>query len=273
MSTPYGGNDPQQWGQQPQHGQEPSGAYPPPPSGPQQQPGYGQDPAQQQQQWGQQPPAYGQQPGYPQQQPQQWGQPDQTQQQWAPQQQPGQTGAHDPQQWAQPGQTGAHDPSQWAQQQQQPGGAYPQSGPQQIQYGQPGQPGPYGDPGQYGQQPGFPPAPPAGAAGEKKSKKGLFIGVGAALVVIAAVLVLGFVTPGFFNTKVFDNNAMQSDVQKILTGTYKLEGVTKVTCPAEQEVKDGASFSCTATINGKDQQIPITVQGKDGNYQVGIPAK
>lgn len=267
MSTPYGGNDPQQWGQQPQHGQEPGGAYPPPPSGPQQQPGYGQDPAQQQpgygqdpaqqqqQQWGQQPPAYGQQPGYPQQQPpQQWAQPDQTQQQWAPQQQPGQTGAHDPQQWAQ----------------QQPGGAYPQSGPQQIQYGQ--QPGQPGQPGQYdyGQQPGFPPAPPQG---EKKSKKGLFIGVGAALVVIAAVLVLGFVTPGFFNTKVFDSGAMQGDVQKILTGTYKLDGVSNVNCPAQQEVKDGASFTCTATIGGKEQKVPITVQGSDGNYQVGIPVK
>jgi hypothetical protein len=238
MSTPYGGNDPQQWGQQPQYGQQPGGAYPP--SGPQpQQPGYGQSPQDPQQQqwgqpqnpqnpqqpqWGQQPPPYGQQPGYPQ---QPYGQP-----------------------------------------QDQPGGAYPQTGPQQ--YGQPGQ-GQPGQPGQYDygqQQPGYPGAP----AGEKTSKKGLFIGLGALVAVLIVVGVLGFVAPAFFVTKVFDNAAVQTGVQKILTENYKIEGVTAVTCPAEQEVKDGVTFECTATVAGKTQTVPITVKGADGNYEVGTPA-
>jgi len=233
MSTPYGGNDPQQWGQQPQYGQQPGGAYPP--SGPQpQQPGYGQpqDPNQQQwgqqppqqPQWGQQPPQYGQQPGYPQQQP---------------------GGAYP--------QTGP--------QQQQPGGAYPQTGPQQ--YGQPGQQQPGYD---YGQPPGAP------ADGEKKSKKGLLIGVAVAVVVIAAVAVLGFVTPGFFVTKVFDNNAVATGVTKILTDNYKIEGVKDVTCPADKEVKDGVTFECTANVAGKTVKVPITVKGSSGDYQVGAPA-
>ncbi|SFW82210.1 DUF4333 domain-containing protein [Amycolatopsis australiensis] len=248
MSTPYGGNDPQQ----PQYGQQPGGAYPP--SGPQEQP-----------QWGQQPPAYD-----PSQQ--QWGQPQQ------------------PQQWGQ--QPGGYTPPQqpqWGQQPppygQQPGGGYPQSGPQaQPQYGQqPGggypQSGPQAQP-QYGQQPPgqydygqqqFPGQ--SSPEGEKpaKSKKGLLIGIIALVVVVAVVGILGFVTPGFFKTQVFNNTQMQADVQKLLTDTYKIEGVTGVTCPADQKVEDGAKFECTATIAGKPQQVPITVKGDGGNYEVSPP--
>jgi len=251
MSTPYGGNDPQQ----PQYGQQPGGAYPP--SGPQEQP-----------QWGQQPPAYDpnqQQYGQPQ-QPQQWGQ------------QPG--GYGQPQQPQQP---------QWGQQPppygQQPGGGYPQSGPQaQPGYGQqPGgaypQSGPQAQPG-YGQQPPgqydygqqqqqYPGAPEGEQQG--KSKKGLLIGVVALVVVLAVVGVLGFVAPGFFKTQVFNNTQMQTDVQKLLTETYKIDGVTGVTCPAEQKVEDGAKFECTATIAGKPQKVPITVKGDGGNYEVSPP--
>jgi len=257
MSTPYGGNDPQQ----PQYGQQPGGAYPP--SGPQEQPQWGQqqqpppDPNQQQQ-WGQ--------PQQPQ-QPQQWGQQPGG---YTPPQQP-QWGQQPPPYGQQPGggypQSG---PQQQPQYGQQPGGAYPQSGPQQQpQYGQqpPGPPGQY----DYGQQfPGATPAP----EGEKpaKSKKGLLIGIIVLVVVVAAVGVLGFVTPGFFKTQVFNNTQMQTDVQKLLTDTYKIDGVTGVTCPAEQKVEDGAKFECTATIAGKPQQIPITVKGDGGNYEVSPPA-
>lgn len=235
MSTPYGGsNDPQQqppWEQQPQYGQQPGGAYPP--SGPQEQQG---------------PPSG-----------QQWAQPP-----WGPQHQPQQ-----PQQWGQPQQQPGYPPQQpqWGQQPppygQQPGGAYPQSGPQvQPQYGQ--QPGQY----DYGQFPGT--AQPGGEQ-PAKSKKGLFIGIGALVVVVAVVCFLGFVTPGFFKTEVFNSTQMQTDVQKLLTDTYKIDGVTSVTCPAQQEVKDGTKFECTATINGKQQQVPITVKGSGGNYEVSPP--
>ncbi|WP_328616301.1 DUF4333 domain-containing protein [Amycolatopsis sp. NBC_00355] len=262
MSTPYGGNDPQQ----PQYGQQPGGAYPP--SGPQEQP-----------QWGQQQP---QQPPYDPNQPQQpWGQPQQPQQ---------------PQQWGQ--QPGGYTPPQqpqWGQQPppygQQPGGGYPQSGPQaQPGYGQqpPGgqypQSGPQAQPG-YGQQPpggqgqydyGQQQFPGGAAApeGEKpaKSKKGLLIGIVVLVVVVAVVGILGFVAPGFFKTQVFNNTQMQTDVQKLLSDTYKIDGVTGVTCPAEQKVEDGAKFECTATIGGKPQQIPITVKGDGGNYEVSPPA-
>ena len=253
MSTPYGGNDPQQ----PQYGQQPGGAYPP--SGPQEQP-----------QWGQQPPQ--QDPS--QQQPPQWGQPQQPQYG----QQPG--GYTPPQQ----PQWGQQPPPQYGQPQygQQPGGAYPQSGPQaQPQYGQqPGgaypQSGPQQQP-QYGQQPGqfgqFPGAPAPEGEQQAKSKKGLLIGIGAAVAVVVVVGILGFVAPGFFKTQVFNNTQMQTDVQKLLTDTYKIEGVTAVSCPADQKVSDGAKFDCTATVGGKQQKVPITVKGDSGNYEVSPPAQ
>jgi hypothetical protein len=255
MSTPYGGNDPQQqnpWEQQPQYGQQPGGAYPP--SGPQEQPQ-----APQQPQRGQQPPQYD-----PSQQPQ-WGQPQQPQQYG---QQPPPGGYTPPQQpqWGQ-----QPPPQQYGQPQygQQPGGGYPPSGPQvQPQYGQqPGQPGQQGY--DYNQ---FPGAAAPDAEKPAGSKKGLLIGIGALVVVVAAVLILGFVAPGFFKTQVFNNTQMQTDVQKLLTDTYKIDGVTGVTCPAEQKVEDGAKFECTATIAGKPQQVPITVKGTGGNYEVSPPA-
>ncbi|WP_158884214.1 DUF4333 domain-containing protein [Amycolatopsis anabasis] len=245
MSTPYGGNDPQQWGQQPQDaGSAPnpnpqSGGFPAQGGYPQQ-PGYGQQPGQPQ--WGQQQPQYGQQPGgYPQQQP---GQP-----QWGQQQ---------PQYGEQPG---------YGQQQQygqQPGGAYPQSGPQQQpQYGQ--QPGQF----DYGQQPGFG-APPTGQE-QKKSNKGLWIGAIALIVVVAVVCVLGFVAPGFFVKKVFDSNKQAEDVKGILSNTYQIPNVESVTCPSDQEVKADNTFECTAKIGGKDQKVTIKVKDSDGNYEVGTP--
>ncbi|HKN53124.1 MAG TPA: DUF4333 domain-containing protein [Amycolatopsis sp.] len=241
MSTPYGGsNDPQQqppWEQQPQYGQQPGGAYPP--SGPQEQ----QQGPPSGQQWAQQP----------------WGQP--------PQQQPQQ-----PQQWGQQPGYGQPQQPQWGQQpppygQQQPGGAYPQSGPQvQPQYGQPQQPGQQYD---YGQQ--FPGGAAPAAEQSGGSKKGLWIGIGVLVLAVAVFGITGFVAPGFLKTEVFNNTQMQTDVQKLLTDTYKIEGVTSVTCPAQQEVKDGAKFECTATVNGKPQQVPITVKGTGGNYEVSPP--
>ncbi|WP_033260673.1 DUF4333 domain-containing protein [Amycolatopsis vancoresmycina] len=249
MSTPYGGNDPQQ----PQYGQQPGGGYPP--SGPQEQPQWGQQPQQpsydpNQQQWGQpQQPQYGQQPGG-----------------YAPPPQP-QWGQQPPPYGQQPGggypQSGPQAQPQYGQQ---PGGGYPQSGPQaQPQYGQQ-QPGQY----DYGQQQ-YAGAGAPEAEKPAKSKKGLLIGVIVAVAVVAVFLFTAFVTPGFLKTQVFNNTQMQTDVQKLLTETYKIDGVTGVTCPAEQKVEDGAKFECTATIAGKPQQVPITVKGTGGNYEVSPP--
>lgn len=217
MSTPYGGNDPQQWGQQPQG----------PPSGG--------SPAQG---------GYGWQPGADPQQGQQFGQPAYGQQQPQYGQQPGYT---------QPG---------YGQQQPQYGQQQPPAWGQPIQ---PGQQGPY----DYGQQGGFGQAPGEPA---KKSGKGLWIGLGALVVVLAVAAVLLFWQPGWLRPKVFDNAMMQTAVQKILNETYQVPGGAQtVSCPSGQEVKSGATFDCTATIGGKQQQVPITVTSDSGDYQVGLP--
>lgn len=222
MSAPYGGNDPQQWGQQPPSSPA-SGGVP-------QQPGYGQQP-----QYGQQP-AYGQghapQPGYG---------------------QPGMAPQHP--EYGQP-----HHGYGIQQGYGQPGtpAGYGQAFGQHPQYGQP--PGQYG----YGQQPG---QQPPGSQGT--SRKGLWIGLVALVVVIAVAAVLLFVWPGWLRPTVFDNQRMQQDIQKVLTDSYAIEGVENVTCPADQEVEPGSQFQCEVTVNGQPQSVTITVKTDDGHYEVG----
>ncbi len=211
-----------------------------------------------QQQWGQQPygggPAPGTpsggvpaQPGYP--------------------QQPGQPQPVQPQQPQQP---------------QQPYGGYGQ--PQQPQptqaYGQP--PNPYGQPpNPYGQPSGEFPSPYQQQPYQQQQPKkggGAWIWILMVVVVlgVAAFLVLGLVTPGFLNTKVFDQSALQGEdgVKKILVNDYKVPNIQSVSCPADQEVKQGNKFQCTVKVGGnepKDLTVEITVTSNDGQYQVALP--
>jgi len=156
---------------------------------------------------------------------------------------------------------------------QQPGwGGPPQRG--QPQQGYPGQqqPGPqqpYGAPGQqFGQQPspyGQPNAP-------KKSKTPLIAAIsGVVVLIIIILLVTAFVAPGFAKTKVLNASSVQDGVQKILTDTYKVTDVSKVSCPAGQEVTNGGTFTCRATIAGKDTDVKVTITDDNGTYQVGRP--
>ncbi|MFC4947762.1 DUF4333 domain-containing protein [Pseudonocardia sp. GCM10023141] len=234
--------NPQGWGQQ----------QPPPAQGgwggpEQQQPPYGGQQGAQPQYGGQQPPyggqQYGQQPP-----PGQWGgQP----QQGGPQQGGPQQGWPPPQ--AQPGQQGWQPgPEQgWqGQQPQQQWGGQPQGAPQQ----------------QWG---GAPAAAPAAARGGR-SKLPLILGA-VVVLIIAAVAVLGFVTPGFFVSKVFDTAAVQNGVTKVLNDSYAVKA-TGVTCDKDVKVVKGATFSCKATVDGAQVTVPIRITGDDGAYEVGRPA-
>jgi hypothetical protein len=199
------------------------------------------------QQYGQQPPAQysGQQQGWD---------------QGAAQQGWGQQGGQ--QQYGQPGQQawGGQDQQQW--------GAQPQG--QQAWGGPATQQWQGGDQQQWGgATPGYPPLP----EGQKRSggSKLPLIIVAVVVVVLAAVGVLGFVTPGFFVTKVFDATAVQQGVQKILSDNYQVTA-SAVTCPANVKVASGASFECQATVDGAQKKVPITVTSNSGDYQVGRPA-
>ena len=207
MTSPYGpsgGNDPQQWGQQPGGPPQPGGYGPGGPGGypPPGQPGYGQQPG------GYTPPG-----GYP-----------------------------------PPGGFGQQPPY---------GGGYgaPQGG-----YGQ--QPG---YPGAYGQQPGY--GAPQGQAPKKSPLPWVLLAVG--VVVVAVVLVLGFVTPGWFNKKVFDNVAVQGGVKQVLSSGHQIDNVS---CPAGKPVKAGTTFTCTATVDGQKKNIVITVKDDNGKYEVAQPS-
>jgi hypothetical protein len=240
MSSPYGppgGNDPQGWGQQPTYGGG-QGQYPnpnpnPPSEGfPAQPPGYGQQPN-----TGGYP-----QPGYPQQQPGYGQQP-------PPQPQPGYGQQPMPPGYGQQGE-----------QPQYPG--YGQQPPQQQPY-----PGGYGQQPQYpGYQPGFP-----GEASAPPKRTGLIWGLVVALVVIAAaVAVLGFVYPGWFNSKVLDQGQVQDGVKRILQDDYKVT-VSTVSCPSTMDVKVGNSYTCNVVVSGQTKQVQITIKTADGQYEVAQP--
>jgi flagellar basal body-associated protein FliL len=162
---------------------------------------------------------------------------------------------------------------------QQPYGGYGQQPQPTQQYGQP----PYGQQPQYGQPSGEFPSPyqqhPYQQQQPPKKGGGALVWILMVVVVlgVAAFLVLGLVTPGFLNTKVFDQNALQGDsgVKKILVDDYKLENIESVSCPADQEVKVGNKFTCTVKVGGddpKDFTVQITVTSEDdGQYQVALP--
>jgi hypothetical protein len=285
MSTPQGPGQSPEWGQPPAGGWggAPKGEQPDPddektrpvtpadiaaadrsnPAGQQQgqQGGWGQQPGGQQQ-WGGYQQGGGPQGGYQQgggQYGQQYGG---QQQAWGADQQYGQ------QQYGQP---------QYGQQQ---GGQYDQYGQQQA-WGQPGQAGQQqwggqatqqwqGDQQQWGGQGGYPPAPqspPRSGGGSKMP----WIIVAVVVVVLAAVGVLGFVTPGFFVSKVFDAQAVSQGVTKILNDNYGVNA-SAVSCPANVKVASGATFQCDATVDGAQKKVPITVTSAGGDYQVGRPA-
>lgn len=241
MTSPYGpsgGNDPQQWGQQPQ------GGYPGTPSG-----GF---PAQQPQ-WGQQPPASNP-----------YGQPQQPQQQ--PQQQSGQY--QQPGQYEQPNPYGGQPGYPQQQPPQQPGfNPYGQPAQQTAQWGQqpaPGQPQWGQQPGQFG-GPGFPGAP----APKGGNRKGLVIGIVVVAVLIVIVVVVLLVA-GVFTKKVFDTAKVEQGVTGVLTNDYKLKA-SDVKCPDNEPVKTGTTFNCQVTVDGAQKNVQITVKSDDGHYEVGQP--
>ena len=138
--------------------------------------------------------------------------------------------------------------------------------------------GPYGDEPQYGWQPQYEPslspgypARPHRKTAQQRGRQRLLVAVVTALVVVI-VLVLGFFTPGWFVTRVFDSAAVQTGVAKILANDYATDGVADVRCPQDVQVTSGATFICDATIDGDPVTIPVTVTDDRGGYQVGRPA-
>jgi len=126
----------------------------------------------------------------------------------------------------------------------------------------------YGQPGDH--QPGDPGQPGYRRPRQKAALTWIVSALGG-VVVLAVILVLGFVTPGLFTTTVFDQNAVQQGVQRILSDEYG-QHAQSVTCPADQEVRTGSSFTCQATIDGVRRDVTITVKTDAGKYEVARPS-
>lgn len=167
----------------------------------------------------------------------------------------------------------------WGQQPPPPNTGMPPSGP-----GFPPQAGftPQPPPPQYGHapqhQPAYPPpsapVPPQGGFGPPPRKKRRVLPWllgGAGVVVVAAVLVLGFVAPGWFVRTVFDASSVEKGVEQTLKGSYRLSGVGPVVCPSGQPVEVGSHFDCQVRIGGETKTVTVTVKTDEGVYEVGHP--
>ncbi|WP_028935879.1 DUF4333 domain-containing protein [Pseudonocardia spinosispora] len=112
------------------------------------------------------------------------------------------------------------------------------------------------------------------AVRDSDSSKGVpvWLFLAAALILATVVGVLGFISPGYFTTKVLDQAALQNGVRTILQNDYRLTNVAEVVCPPNQKVLPGRAFECVARINNAPAQVRVLIQTKDGRYTVGRPA-
>lgn len=94
----------------------------------------------------------------------------------------------------------------------------------------------------------------------------LFTAVGA-LAMAAVILAVAF--PGWYLSSVLDRWAVQRGVAAVLTDSGYRVGA--VSCPAGQPVEVGHRFSCTASIDGVQRDVTVTVRTAGGEYAVAAP--
>lgn len=148
-------------------------------------------------------------------------------------------------------------------------GGYPAAPPGYA----PQPPQPHGNPYLGHQPPPFATAPGFGAPPPPKRRSPLpwVLGGLGAVLVVAVVLVLGFVTPGWFVRSVFDASSVEKGVTDILRHSYRLGGVGQVSCPPDQPVEPGHHFDCTASVGAEQKTVTVTVKNDKGVYEVGHP--
>ncbi|RKR86319.1 uncharacterized protein DUF4333 [Micromonospora pisi] len=173
-------------------------------------------------------------------------------------------GSNDPQPWGQPpggspgpasGDGAAAPVPRWG-----PVPA-PQWGPAPVpQWGPASQSRPVQDPGQSDRRPRW----------RVPTVRRALLVTGPVLGLVALVVVLGLVWPGFLNKKVFDGAALQVGVTDVLRNSYQVE-VGAVNCPAGQPVRVGTRFPCVVLVDGEQRTVTIVVTSDDGRFEVGRP--
>src|SRR5262249_28055615 len=156
--------------------------------------------------------------------------------------------------WGQAAAPGLEQPTFGGQQfETQPGYRY-QAGPQATQsfpqqsfpqqpYGQGGYPDPYAQAQAGQQQFGYETQQWQAPAPAHSGRKGLWIGLVSAFVVVAGVIVAVLFVTGVLYKKVFDQNALNTDIANQYNSHF-LEKVT-VNCPKGQRVKKDTTFTCS----------------------------
>jgi hypothetical protein len=164
----------------------------------------------------------------------------------------------------------------------QPGYGGPPTGYGAPPSGYGGQPGYPGQPPGYGGQPGFGAFPgpgrrgPGGPWGPRPRRPfpwkrvGLVVGVLLVIAAVVVVLLAFFVGPRFARVEVLDPDAVAQGVTRVVTDDWRRQ-VSGVSCPADQEVRTGLTFTCRATVDGRPAQVPVTVLDPGGTYAVGQP--
>ncbi|GAA1193191.1 DUF4333 domain-containing protein [Prauserella alba] len=69
----------------------------------------------------------------------------------------------------------------------------------------------------------------------------------------------------------FDVERMNADVRRVVTEDYGLERVREVSCPRNEPVEVGASFTCYVELPGGERTVSITVETEKGRYRIGVP--
>lgn len=117
------------------------------------------------------------------------------------------------------------------------------------------------------------PAPPQPDPARRRRVRRLLLAVLIGLVVVAAVVValLAFlVGPRFARYDVLDRAAVERGVTDVVTRDWHRQ-VGGVVCPDRVQVRPGMSFECTATVDGRPQQVPVDIVDGNGTYEVGQP--
>ncbi len=118
-----------------------------------------------------------------------------------------------------------------------------------------------------------PPATPARDPARRRRIRRIVLAVVLGVVVVAAVVValLAFlVGPRFARYDVLDPAAVERGVTDVVTRDWHRQ-ITDVRCPDGERVRPGVSFTCSATVDGRPQQVPVDVTAEDGTYEVGQP--
>ena len=98
------------------------------------------------------------------------------------------------------------------------------------------------------------------------------VAVGLWLFVLHLVVLVGWLTGAFFGKK-FDNAKVNEGVTKVLNESYNETDTKDVDCKTDGvKVKTGETFTCSATIGGKEKTVQVKVLDDNGKYQVGAPS-